>query len=302
MVVSCSSDEFCPSLEPASWPLCRTDSHFPGFLFFCPGARVLHPRPVPRKDKLVCSRARTRMAPHTGKVVVEGPPGRGPTWPRTTRPRAHLAKDQQPEGPPGQGPTWARTTRHCQDFSWIFLRLAVWRHGELLKSLGCQPGSPFTKGPGLIICFFSPSCSFLPPPFLLLTVVFSDTYPHTPTHTHTHPHTPTHTPSSSAEALRPAVRAAYHEGQRSPARECSAVGAGLWPPDCLVGGDCAQRAEKANSGFLFKQSWKGQSGCVQVLVWVEGALASIHPAPVSSKRFLILPSWRFAVTPFWSPA
>ena len=98
------------------------------------------------------------------------------------------------------------------------------------------------------------------------------------------------------------MRAAYHEGQRSPARERSAVGAGLWPPDCLVGGDCAQRAEKANSGFLFKQSWKGQSGCVQVLVRVEGALASVHPTPVSSKRFLILPSWRFAVTPFWSPA
>ena len=109
MVVSCSSDEFCQSLEPASWPLCRADSHFPGFLFFCPGARVLHPRPVPRKDKLVRSRAHTRMAPHTGKVVVEGPPGRGLTWPRTSMPRAHQTEGPPGQGPPGRGPTWPRS-------------------------------------------------------------------------------------------------------------------------------------------------------------------------------------------------
>ena len=62
------------------------------------------------------------------------------------------------------------------------------------------------------------------------------------------------------------------------------------PPDCLVGGDCARRAEKANSGFLFKQPWKGQSGCVQVLVRVERGAGLHPPSPLSSTRSLILPS------------
>ena len=54
------------------------ETRFPGFLFFYPGTRVLHPRPVPRKDKLVHIRARTGVAPHAGRVAVGGPPGRGP--------------------------------------------------------------------------------------------------------------------------------------------------------------------------------------------------------------------------------
>ena len=125
----------------------------------------------------------------------------------------------------------------------------MWRRGELLESLGCQPGrmSPFGKGPGLIICFLSPPCSFLSPLFLLLTVVSP-----APLHTHTHTHACTHVPFFSG-GLRPAGRAACHEGQRSPARERSAVGAGLWPPDCLVGGACARRAGKANSGSLLSR-------------------------------------------------
>ena len=130
-MVSCSSDEFCQSLEPASWPLCRGDSRFPGFLFFCPGAWVLHPRPVLRKDKLVRSRARTRTVRHTRRVV-EGPPGRGPPDQGPTWPRARLAEDHQ------------ALSGFLLDF--LLVSLAVCRRGGLLERLGCQLGqvSPCT--------------------------------------------------------------------------------------------------------------------------------------------------------------
>lgn len=74
------------------------------------------------------------------------------------------------------------------------------------------------------------------------------------------PYTHTHTPFFSG-GLRPAGRAACHEGQRSPARERSAVGAGLWRPDCLVGGACARRAEKANSGSLLSRGRGSKDVC-----------------------------------------
>ena len=78
MGVSCSSDEFCQSLEPASWPLCRGDS-LPRFFIFLPRNPGSAPKASPKKrqawahqGEYLCGSSRWESG------------GGGPTWPGPT--------------------------------------------------------------------------------------------------------------------------------------------------------------------------------------------------------------------------
>lgn len=122
-------DEFCQSLEPASWPSVE-ETPLPRFSIFLPSLGSA-PKASPKEGQACAQQGTTRTVRHTRRVV-EGPPGRGP---QTMGPPGR--------GPPGRGPPG--TVRISPGFSLSEPGCvqAWWTVGS---RLGCQLGqvSPCT--------------------------------------------------------------------------------------------------------------------------------------------------------------